>query len=65
MLWCWCVRDGMANKKALLLTVKMLLRVGANVPGFVFNGVNHRSSEYYEYNGQYSQEQYGFGVADA
>ncbi len=59
------VRDGMANKKALLRTVKMLLRVGANVPGFVFNGVNHRSSEYYEYNGQYSQEQYGFGVADA
>ena len=58
------VRDGMANKKALLRTVKMLIRVGANVPGFVFNGVSRRSSEYYEYNGQYTQEQYGYGVAD-
>ena len=58
------VRDGLANKKAVLRTVKMLLRVGANLPGFVFNGVNRRSREYYEYSGQYSQE-YSYGVADA
>ena len=58
------VRDGLANKKAVLRTVKMLLRVGANLPGFVFNGVNRRSREYYEYSGQYSQE-YSYAVADA
>ncbi len=53
------VRDGVANRKMVRRVVSLLQRVGANLPGFVFNGVTARSAEYYEYKGQYGLYDYG------
>ena len=43
------VRAGVANKKMVLRTRNTLLRVHGNLSGFVFNGLDKSSSEYYEY----------------
>ena len=58
------VRDGVSNKKIVRRTLELLQRAGGTVPGFVFNGVNQRSSEYYEYGQQYGGEQYGYKASD-
>ena len=43
------VRAGVANKKMVLRTRNTLLRVHGNLSGFVFNGLDKSSAEYYEY----------------
>ena len=53
------VRDGVANRKMVRRVTSLLQRVGANLPGFVFNGVTARSVEYHEYKGQYGLYDYG------
>lgn len=61
------VRDGIANRKMVRRVTLLLARVGANLPGFVFNGVRRSSVEYYEYKGRdgyYDYGQYG-SAADA
>ncbi len=43
------VRSGVANKKMVNRTVRTLKRLNANLAGFVFNGVDKSSADYYEY----------------
>ncbi len=54
------VRDGVANKKMVLRMRNTLTRLGAVIPGFVFNGVNRNSMEYHEYKGQYGYAKYRY-----
>lgn len=53
------VRDGIANRKMVRRVALLLARVGANLPGFVFNGVRKNSVEYYEYKGRDGYYDYG------
>ena len=63
------VRDGVANRKMIARVSSLLVRVGAHLPGFVFNGVRKNSVEYHEYGGRdgyYGYERYAEGAeADA
>ena len=43
------VRDGVANRKMVRRAAVQLLRLGAPLQGFVFNGMEKTSAEYYEY----------------
>ena len=43
------VRSGVANKKMVRRTVHTLARTHSNIAGFVFNGVDKRSADYYGY----------------
>ena len=55
------VRDGVANRKMIARVSGLLRRVGAHLPGFVFNGVRKNSVEYHEYGGRdgyYGYERY-------
>ncbi len=55
------VRDGVANRKMIARVASLLVRVGAHLPGFVFNGVRKNSFEYHEYGGRdgyYGYERY-------
>jgi polysaccharide biosynthesis transport protein len=47
------VRDGVSTKKTILRARNLLYRSGTSSPGFVFNGVDAKSSEYYDYYGYY------------
>jgi polysaccharide biosynthesis transport protein len=47
------VRDGVSTKKTVLRARNLLYRAGTSCPGFVFNGVDAKSSEYYDYYGYY------------
>jgi polysaccharide biosynthesis transport protein len=47
------VRDGVSTKKTVLRARNLLHRSGTSCPGFVFNGVDAKSSEYYDYYGYY------------
>ncbi len=53
------VRDGVANRKTVRRAAVQMLRLGAQLPGFVFNGMQKNSVEYYEYKGR--DGNYGFG----
>lgn len=46
------VRDGVANRKMVRRAAVQMLRLGAQLQGFVFNGMQKNSAEYYEYKGQ-------------
>ena len=52
------VRAGVANKKLILRLRNSLTRLHVNIPGFVFNGLNKTSEDYYEYK-QYGYDGYG------
>ncbi len=54
------VRNGIANKKIVRRVYTTLVRLGAKIPGFVFNGVDKSSMEYYEYKGHYYYKDYGY-----
>ncbi len=43
------VRSGVANKKMVSRTMRTLDRLNASIAGFVFNGVDKSSADYYEY----------------
>ena len=53
------VRDGVANRKMIRRAATQMLRVGARLHGFVFNGMTKNSVEYYEYKGR--DGYYGYG----
>ena len=53
------VRDGVANRKMVRRAATQMLRLGAHLQGFVFNGMTKNSVEYYEYRGR--DGYYGFG----
>ena len=53
------VRDGVANRKMVRRAAVQMLRLGAQLQGFVFNGMQKNSVEYYEYKGR--DGYYGFG----
>lgn len=64
------VRDGVANRKVVRRAAVQMLRLGADLQGFVFNGMQKSSAEYYEYNrrggyGAYSERALAAGDADA
>ncbi len=64
------VRDGVANRKMVRRAAVQMLRLGAQLHGFVFNGIRKNSVEYYEYrgrNGAYSSGRHApnAGEADA
>lgn len=52
------VRDGVANRKMVRRAAVQILRLGAPLQGFVFNGMEKTSAEYYEYK---RNSFYGFG----
>ncbi len=59
------VRDGVANRKMVRRAATQLLRVGAQLEGFVFNGMTKHSVEYYEYKGRDGYYDFGDYAAAA
>lgn len=59
------VRSGVANRKMVLRMKKTLERMNANISGFVFNGVDRSSADYYEYmqyDNAYAEERPGLAT---
>ncbi len=59
------VRDGVANRKTVRRAAVQMLRLGAQLQGFVFNGMQKNSAEYYEYRGRDGDDGFGKHAAAA
>ena len=62
------VRDGVANRKLVRRAAVQLLRLGAQLQGFVFNGMQKDSAEYYEYkgrDGEYGVREHAYAAGES